>query len=53
VSIRLRLALLYAAVLATTLVLSNLVLYGLMERHFQQLADESVAEFAHHVASTI
>lgn len=52
-SIRLRLALLYAAVLATTLVLSSLVLYVLMVRHFQELADESVAEFAHHVASTV
>ncbi len=52
-SIRLRLALLYAAVLAATLVLSNLVLYGLMVRHFQELADESVASFAHHVASTV
>lgn len=52
-SIRLRLALLYTAVLATTLVLSNLVLYGLMARHFHELADESVAEYASHVASTI
>ena len=52
-SIRLRLALLYALVLAIALVLSNLLVYGLMSRHFQQLADESVARDADHFASTI
>lgn len=52
-SIRLRLALLYSAVLATSLILSNFLLYELMARHFYALADESVASFAHHVASTI
>lgn len=52
-SIRLRLAAWYTAVLAVTLVVFSLVLYFIMERHLVDEADNGIASRAQHIASTI
>ena len=52
-SIRLRLALWYTAVLAVTLIVFSLLLYFLMARHLIDEGDASIASRAQHIASTI
>ena len=52
-SIRLRLALWYTAVLGVTLIIFSLLLYFLMTRHLFDEGDESIASRAQHIASTI
>ena len=53
VSIRVRLALVYAAVLALVLFLFGGLLYLAVERHLAAQTDQSVAELAHHVTAAI
>ena len=52
-SIRLRLALWYTAVLGITLIVFSLLLYFLMARHLIDEGDASIASRAQHIASTI
>jgi len=52
-SIRLRLAFWYSAVLGVTLVVFSLLLYLLMERHLIDEGDAAIASRAQHIAGTI
>ena len=52
-SIRLRLALVYTAVLGVILVVFSLLLYLVMERQLVEEGDDAVASRAQHIASTI
>ena len=52
-SIRLRLALWYTAVLGVTLIVFSLLLYLIMARHLIDEADEGIASRAQHIVSTI
>lgn len=52
-SIRLRLALWYTAVLGVTLIIFSLLLYLIMARHLIDEADEGIASRAQHIVSTI
>ncbi len=52
-SIHLRLALWYSAVLAITLVLFGLTLYIVRERDLTEAGDNEIASRAHHIASTV